>query len=345
MLDATARCEYSKVLNNSFLGTKLTLAPLIAHATGIHIDFIRGVRNIHDAPIAQRMSWASKRETSRLEDMAYSLLGIFDVNMPLLYGEGHKAFARLQEQIIRQSYDESILAWGLDSEDDMAGVLAKSPAAFEGSLSLRNLQLGETFGRGGRSIARYELTNKGLDIHPESIGNELRAWILREHGSVAECSIALRCIQELAPDESPQVYCLHLNLKSDGNGNWCRSGIRRLGPLGQLELAGGGRDSRQSFWFRIRPGHVMHVVVKASDAKRFEAEEHHDFRSRSKVAGRICMLVPISFFLMAPWVNIGISAVVVMLAHIGPSPMINMLIVAAFSFALWVPTVLTTISA
>lgn len=43
------------------------------------------------------MRWAASRETKRLEDMAYCLLGIFNVNMPLLYGEGRRAFIRLQE--------------------------------------------------------------------------------------------------------------------------------------------------------------------------------------------------------------------------------------------------------
>ncbi|KAF2194687.1 hypothetical protein K469DRAFT_522323, partial [Zopfia rhizophila CBS 207.26] len=62
--------------------------------------------------IATRMSWASKRVTSRPEDIAYCLFGIFDVNMPLLYGDGaQKAFARLQEEILRCSVDRSILAW------------------------------------------------------------------------------------------------------------------------------------------------------------------------------------------------------------------------------------------
>jgi hypothetical protein len=57
------------------------------------------------------MSWASKRETTRSEDTAYCLLGIFDVNMPLLYGEGEKAFVRLQEEIMKNSDDQSLFAW------------------------------------------------------------------------------------------------------------------------------------------------------------------------------------------------------------------------------------------
>ena len=59
--------------------------------------------------IARRMSWAADRQTTRAEDMAYCLLGIFNINMPLLYGEGEKAFVRLQEEILKVSNDQSLL--------------------------------------------------------------------------------------------------------------------------------------------------------------------------------------------------------------------------------------------
>lgn len=64
--------------------------------------------------VATRMSWAAHRQTIRDEDTAYCLLGLFDVNMPLLYGEGdEKAFLRLQREIVQQiPSDHSILAWG-----------------------------------------------------------------------------------------------------------------------------------------------------------------------------------------------------------------------------------------
>ncbi|KAH8690370.1 heterokaryon incompatibility protein-domain-containing protein, partial [Phaeosphaeriaceae sp. PMI808] len=58
--------------------------------------------------IATRMGWAAGRRTTRDEDIAYCLMGIFDVNMPLLYGEGQKAFIRLQEELIRTTSDQSI---------------------------------------------------------------------------------------------------------------------------------------------------------------------------------------------------------------------------------------------
>ncbi|KAK4224295.1 hypothetical protein QBC38DRAFT_511856 [Podospora fimiseda] len=59
----------------------------------------------------EKMSWASYRRTTRIEDEAYCLLGIFGVHMPLLYGEGNPAFRRLQEEIIKQTEDCSFLFW------------------------------------------------------------------------------------------------------------------------------------------------------------------------------------------------------------------------------------------
>ncbi|KAK0657828.1 heterokaryon incompatibility protein-domain-containing protein, partial [Cercophora newfieldiana] len=65
-------------------------------------------RLIQAYSISTKMSWAAARETTRVEDIAYCMMGIFDVNMPLLYGEGIKAFRRLQEEIVRRSNDQTI---------------------------------------------------------------------------------------------------------------------------------------------------------------------------------------------------------------------------------------------
>ncbi|RDW64628.1 hypothetical protein BP6252_10279 [Coleophoma cylindrospora] len=69
---------------------------------------------ISQASVAEKMSWASERETTIPEDMAYCLLGIFGVNMPLIYGEGKQAFIRLQEQIIRNRFDPTLFAWNAE---------------------------------------------------------------------------------------------------------------------------------------------------------------------------------------------------------------------------------------
>ncbi|KAH7309602.1 heterokaryon incompatibility protein-domain-containing protein, partial [Stachybotrys elegans] len=61
--------------------------------------------------VSTRLSWAARRESTRVEDQAYSLLGLFNINMPLLYGEGVRAFTRLQRTIVQESRDQSILLW------------------------------------------------------------------------------------------------------------------------------------------------------------------------------------------------------------------------------------------
>ncbi|KAL1909839.1 hypothetical protein Sste5344_004346 [Sporothrix stenoceras] len=70
--------------------------------------------NTTQATVAQRMSWASCRTTTRDEDRSYSLLGLFDVNLPMIYGEGGRnAFVRLQQAVMEKTRDNSIFAWGL----------------------------------------------------------------------------------------------------------------------------------------------------------------------------------------------------------------------------------------
>ncbi|KAI0206582.1 heterokaryon incompatibility protein-domain-containing protein [Astrocystis sublimbata] len=120
------------------LGTKEALASHISSTTGIPVDVLRNKTNPTAYSVAQRMSWASKRTTTRLEDRAYSLLGLFDVNMPMIYGERDRAFLRLQELIISRSSDESIFIWDLDllegsirdAKQVFCGLLAPSPACF-----------------------------------------------------------------------------------------------------------------------------------------------------------------------------------------------------------------------
>lgn len=114
------------------IGTRATLCDEIAAITGISASILNRETSFRSASTAKRMSWASNRETTRIEDIAYCLMGLFDVNMPLLYGEGAKAFIRLQEEIIKNSDDHSLFAW-IDPKavaDSQYGLLASSPAHF-----------------------------------------------------------------------------------------------------------------------------------------------------------------------------------------------------------------------
>ncbi|KAI0766587.1 HET-domain-containing protein [Trametes elegans] len=100
------------------LGTKASLASLVEEITGVDRAVLAHEKMLDAVSVARRMSWAAKRQTTREEDKAYSLLGIFGVNMPTIYGEGGNAFIRLQEEILKQVPDQSIFAWGPVLWDD-----------------------------------------------------------------------------------------------------------------------------------------------------------------------------------------------------------------------------------
>ncbi|PIL28800.1 hypothetical protein GSI_08844 [Ganoderma sinense ZZ0214-1] len=93
------------------IGSKHRLASLIAEITRIRYNALLRVEPLGAFSVAERLSWASARITTRVEDRAYSLLGLFDIAMPTLYGEGDRAFLRLQEEIMRRIPDQSLLAW------------------------------------------------------------------------------------------------------------------------------------------------------------------------------------------------------------------------------------------
>ncbi|KAK5990695.1 Vegetative incompatibility protein HET-E-1 [Cladobotryum mycophilum] len=113
------------------IGTKSSLSDLIQEITQIRKVFLLDRNKVPNASVAERMSWASRRKTTRLEDEAYCLMGLFGVNMPTIYGEKRNAFRRLQEEIMRFSTDHSIFAW--EGDGNVLGMLATSPAQFENS--------------------------------------------------------------------------------------------------------------------------------------------------------------------------------------------------------------------
>lgn len=149
------------------LGTRTSHASLISTRTGIDegilIETTYGSlqHDLSGRSVASRMSWAAFRETTRPEDIAYCLLGIFDVNMPLLYGEGEKkAFHRLQEEILKNSDDQSLLAWTprwfeKGHTKNLCGPLAEHPFEFRNASNIVPLPgVPDT----------YSLTSSGLRI-------------------------------------------------------------------------------------------------------------------------------------------------------------------------------------
>ncbi|OQO05100.1 hypothetical protein B0A48_08120 [Cryoendolithus antarcticus] len=141
------------------LGTKAELASLLSYSSGIAQEYILHPDGIRTASVAIRMSWASDRTTTRVEDIGYCLLGIFGINMPLLYGEGQNAFQRVQHEIIRTHVDLSIFAWGINlQQPDHCSILARYPSDFRDSTAtyIDNEFLAD--------IRSYSITHAGLTI-------------------------------------------------------------------------------------------------------------------------------------------------------------------------------------
>lgn len=79
--------------------------------------------------VAQIMTWSAKRKTTRIEDKAYSLLGLFNISIPIAYGEGHRAFYRLMVALANECHTPSFFAWA-GRHSDFSTALPSSPACY-----------------------------------------------------------------------------------------------------------------------------------------------------------------------------------------------------------------------
>ncbi|KAK0641291.1 heterokaryon incompatibility protein-domain-containing protein [Cercophora newfieldiana] len=121
--------------------SSLKIRTLLTQITKIDENILSNTDNLLAIPVARRMSWASKRKTTRTGDIAYCLLGIFDVNLPMIYGEGEKAFFRLQEAIALATGDLSLFAWeeAEPTTSPFRGIFARNPSEFRDCYSLENI--------------------------------------------------------------------------------------------------------------------------------------------------------------------------------------------------------------
>ncbi|KAK3317916.1 heterokaryon incompatibility protein-domain-containing protein [Apodospora peruviana] len=149
-------------------GTKTDHAELVSSITSVDESILLGHKPLSSIPIGRRMSWAAGRQTTRLEDIAYCLLGIFGINMPLIYGEGQKAFTRLQEEIIRQNNDLSIFLWTSRCGNKYRGILGQSPDEFKCASSIVRQSVTPSL-----ENPEYIITNKGIRINISlSVGSD-----------------------------------------------------------------------------------------------------------------------------------------------------------------------------
>ena len=161
------------------LGTKHSLADLIEDITRIDRDILTHKKALANESVAEQMWWAASRKATRVEDEAYSLLGIFGITMTTIYGEGQHAFQRLQEEILQQIPDHSMFAWcgygdnrpipvhqstefEISMSIDKSSPFAKSPQAFStpgGKISALSEQNFESL---QLPVEEYALTPHGI---------------------------------------------------------------------------------------------------------------------------------------------------------------------------------------
>ncbi|KAI1397506.1 HET-domain-containing protein [Hypoxylon fuscum] len=260
---------YSKAWDN--IGDRQDLADEISRITGIEKALLQGLTDLHEVSVAKKMSWAARRVTTRLEDIAYCLLGIFDVNMPLLYGEGTKAFVRLQEEIIKTSNDHTIFCWGRNNSVHAAEtwprMLAPSPAAF---LDAGNYVPIDPWDH----PMPYSMTNLGLSIHLPVVYTLTQLFVVLDAG--------------LAGDKSHMRACIAMQ-----RTNQRRSGSnildRSRSIKGPIVLSVEAIDIRERYNLFIRSRHVP-----------FSWDDAHRFYARHFKYGLLLFVDPTATRLLSP---------------------------------------------
>ncbi|KAG8164126.1 hypothetical protein KVR01_006044 [Diaporthe batatas] len=177
-----------------YIGSKQSLVDEIVQATRIAREHLLG--DFRTASIAQKMSWLSDRVTTKIEDRAYCMLGLFGVFLDPRYGRGGDEFLRLQLQIFIETppgaiFDESMFAWKADLIET-SGLLAPAPSCFRESGQvlfeprLAKSQRTETQMQGGMVIDQA----MGVDFHIPWAGRKLRRLVAFLAAHLLTCGIA-----------------------------------------------------------------------------------------------------------------------------------------------------------
>ena len=218
--------------------------------------------------LARRMSWASRRETTRTGDIAYCLLGIFDVNMPLLYGEGPKAFIRLQEEIIRRSTDLSNFWHFTEAQNSrFDGEIAKSEnrsntlssvAKLDRIMSCRGI-----FAHSPKDFRHCGKVQKDDRWRP-SYDQSIQEFTLTNIGVYFKNPKLLVPTERYEEDNANDFYALDLNHSGAGYKRLakCMMALRKVAPgiFARLDLAVDALDENNSLRSRMEIHETVHVV-------------------------------------------------------------------------------------
>ncbi|KAF5590989.1 beta transducin [Fusarium pseudocircinatum] len=202
------------------MGTRETWALEIEKASNIEARHLNAFKptDFTSCSIAMRFSWASGRETTVEEDESYSLLGLFGISLPLIYGEGgRQAFNRLQRQLIHVYPDDSVFAWKGSEPDPKPrwGILARSVKDFWDASKVTEGQYGNA----------YSMTNRGLEITS-------KCW--RQRSNPDGVIVRLNCRIGAASDLENKETGIHLTHDAVADVYY-RTRIHEL-CIGQLDL-------------------------------------------------------------------------------------------------------------
>lgn len=232
-----------------YLGTRAELSGILSAITGIQTAYLTGQEDFRKACIAQKMSWMADRTTTREEDMAYSMLGIFGINLNPQYGEGARAFMRLQESLLQRSTDESLFAWRMPANVAKDGVqswglLANSPSWFKDSKSIVVLPEKVTLRPSG-----------GFSMRQQGVYASVPTWTRFERGFMFAASFPVACSLVGIPiyywlvNKRSRNFCLGLNC-------WARASN---GELSQVKIDMRLLTTPPSATFRrLRPTQFSH---------------------------------------------------------------------------------------
>jgi hypothetical protein len=225
-----------------YIGTRTELAQYISDITNVDVQLLKNKKGLSRFSCAQKLSWAAGRQTTRIEDRSYSLLGIFGITLSLRYGEGHGAFQRLQEAIMFRSSDQSLFAWTLEGGKEFYShnpfetlnpycILAPSPDCFHNSSNIIPYEakdwqnfwshyaakycrrsyynprrcLGTSGFLSSVNSEPYMMTNMGLQIKFPAVSVVVVMQSLLQEA-------ALYCYDETRPEAGPRTICLVKNL-------------------------------------------------------------------------------------------------------------------------------------
>ncbi|KAK4948385.1 hypothetical protein LTR10_012919 [Elasticomyces elasticus] len=252
---------------------KVRLTEELHALTRVPVDVLAHSEIRFKYSVAQRMSWVSRRTTTRLEDIAYCLLGLFDINMPLLYGERQGAFLRLQREIFARSEDETMLAWPRDLFVGSAEMIAlHNGAQTQTQAKIADLESGIFASRPGRFVRSDQtrvastidrcplhLTGNGMQI---TVNQGTQSRVYRSNKDPWLARLFLDAHDDAAPWAASTRVCIYL--RQVRCGHWRRTSILS--------------DHEPRDWIAYPAGKVLLIHISQLDANRHCSQSKEGFR-------------------------------------------------------------------